>query len=171
MLYPLKSGGEGLNLGHSPALGVLGMPMDGMIQHLHLQLVSWHTCYDLRLNSPFSQRSDFSRFHTRSTGKRKRHLADFPSACSQFCKRQSSVLSSSRLRSHIVSLDLTAVQSTAKPSRSPNLAASDTNLDGLSIAVVSHATNLFESMHNSKMSLSLRSPTPLHYLSDPSISV
>ena len=81
------------------------------------------------------------------------------SGCSRFCTRRSSVLSSSRLRSHIVPLALAVVKSTAKPSRSPNLVAHDANFDGLSIAAVSQAFNSFESMHNSMTSSSLRSST------------
>ena len=77
------------------------------------------------------------------------------SGCSRYCSRPSSILSSSRLRSHIVPLALAAVKSTANPSQSPNLAARDNNLDGLGTAVVSHAFNSFESMHSSKTSSTL----------------
>ena len=69
----------------------------------------------------------------------------------------------------MVPLALAAVNSTANPSRSPNHVASDTNLDGLSVAVVSHAFNSFESMHHSTISSSLRSSTPLHRLSASSV--
>ena len=77
------------------------------------------------------------------------------SGCSRFCTRRSSARSSPRLRSHIVPLALAVVKSTANPSRSPSLVAHDANFDGLSIAVMSHASSSFESMHNSLTSSSV----------------
>ena len=105
--------------------------------------------------------------HTCSTKRKSRHLADFPHEVRDALDR--SVLSSSRLRSHIVPLALAVVKSTANPSRSPNLVAHDANFDGLTIAAVSHAFNSFESMHNTMTSSSLRSSTFHSGLSDSSI--
>ena len=70
--------GEGLNLGHAPARGILATFLDEMLLHLHLQLVSLHTSFDLWLNSPCSHRADFFKdSHMYSTKKRIRRLAEF----------------------------------------------------------------------------------------------
>ena len=57
--------GKGLNLGPLPARAILGMFMNDMILHLHLQFVGLHTCSDLWLNILCVHRADFFRFHTR----------------------------------------------------------------------------------------------------------
>ena len=80
---------------------------------------------------------------------------------SHICNRRSSALSSARLRSHVVPLALTAVESTANPSRSPNLTARDKNLDGSSIVVASH-----ERMRKSMITSSFASSTLWYCLSD-----
>ena len=163
---------EGLNLRHLPARGIHGMFMNEVFLHFHLQLVTLHTSSDLWLNFLCFLFADFSWFCTRSQQRRKVvtwRTSRKKLGCSRFCTHRSSALSSSRLRSHVVPLALAVVKSTAKPSRSPNLVAHDANFDGLSIAVVSHAFNSFESMHNSMTSSSLRSSTIHSGLSDSSI--
>ena len=123
-----------LNLRHLPAHGILGMFMNEVLLHFDLQLGGSAHVFNKE------EKSSLGGLPARRSG------------CSRFCTHRSSALTSSRLRSHIVPLALAVVKSTANPSRSPNLVEHDANFDGLSIAVVSHAFNSFESMHNSMTS-------------------
>ena len=66
---------DSLNLGHSPAQGILGMFLNEMLLHLHLQLLTFHTYSDLWLDYFCSHRAVS---HMSSTKKRSRHLADSP---------------------------------------------------------------------------------------------
>ena len=89
--------GEELNLEHSPARGIIGMFMNKMLLHLHLQLVSLHTRSDLWLNPLCSHRADFFRFLKRA--QQGREIVSWQASArrsdrSRFCNRRSSVLSS-----------------------------------------------------------------------------
>ena len=111
---------KGLNLKDFPARGILGMLMNEVLLHFHLQLVSLYTSSDLWPNSLCFQLADFL-FYTHVFNKEEKSspggLPARNSGCSRFCTRRSSALSSPRLKSHIVPLVLAFVKSTTNPSR------------------------------------------------------
>ena len=130
---------EGLNLRHLPRTGNFRMFMNEVFSHFHLQLVTLYTSSGLWLNFLCSQFADFSRFCARVQQRGKLITWRTSHKTSEFCP----VI----FRSHSVPWALAVVKSTANPSRSPNLVPIKANLEGLSIAVVPHAFNSFESRH------------------------
>ena len=67
---------KGFNPKRFPARGILGMFMNDVLQHFHLQLVSLYTRSDLWLNSLFLQLDFPVNSGTCSTKKRSRRSAE-----------------------------------------------------------------------------------------------
>ena len=89
---------ERLNLRHFPARGILGMFMEKVFLHFHLQLVTLYTSSDLWLNFLCFQFADFSRCRTTRVQQRRKLISRWTS-CKKF--RLLSILHSSEFCSVI----------------------------------------------------------------------
>ena len=134
MLYTLGSFDWGLNFRHLPARGILGMFMNEVLLHFHLQFVTLYASSDLWLNSLCFQFTDFSWFCTRVQRRRKVVTADFL----QEVRDALDPAHVGVLPCHLQGRGLPCLRwflqssNPVNPSRSPNLVAHDAKFDGLS---------------------------------------
>ena len=123
-------------------------------------LKSFNTCSRVWLNSLCLHHADFFKFHTRP--QQEREVVTWRTSRKKL--GQLSILQSSKFNSVVFQGSSPTLfhwlLQRSSPLRTLHVAR-DTNFDGLSIAVVSHAFNSSESVQNSMISLSLRSSTPL----------